>query len=128
MNRLRKIINNNKVAVAFLLVLFFLTAGLSKSFVSAISLNIKKETATHNTLSKHALTSTDGEGASLSFLDQLKDTDSNDGEFAFFGNYYNPQFLPVVAKEHKFSEFVAYNNIYSGQLYDLYCNWKFHLS
>ena len=128
MNRLRKIINNNKGVVAFLLVLFFLTAGLSKSLISAMSLNAKKETATHNTLSKHALTPADGAESSLSFLDQLKDTDTDDVEFAFFGNYINPSFLPNVAKEHKFPQFVAYNNIYSGQLYDLYCNWKFHLS
>lgn len=128
MNRLRKIINNNKGAVAFLLVLFFLTAGLSKSFVSAISLNAKKEGATHGMVSKHTLATANQAGSSLSFLDQLKDTDSNDAEFAFFGNYSNPQFLSVVAKEHKFSGFIAYNNVYSGQLYDLYCNWKFHLS
>jgi len=128
MNRLRKIVNNNKGVVAFLLVLFFLTAGLSKSLISAISLNAKKETATHNTLSKHALTPADGAESSLSFLDQLKDSDSNDAEFAFFGNYSNVLFLPTVTKEHKFPKFVAYNTIYSGQLYDLYCNWKFHLS
>jgi len=128
MNRLRKIINNKKGVVAFLLVLFFLTAGLSKSFVSAISLKAKKEVAEGNTCSKHVLTSLNGAGASLSFLDQLKDTDSDDFEFAFFGNYPNTQLLPTVAKEHKFSGFIAYNTIYPGQLYDLYCNWKFHLS
>jgi len=128
MNRLRKIIDSNKGLVAFCLMLFFLIAGLSKSVVSVISSNAKKEIVTHSTFSKHALTSSNAAGSALSFLDQLKDTDTDDVEFAFFGNYINPSFLPNVAKEHKFPQFVAYNNIYSGQLYDLYCNWKFHLS
>ena len=128
MNRLRKIINSNKGLVAFWLVLFFLSAGLSKSFVSAISLHAKKEVAAHSTFSKHALTTAAEDDSSLSFLDQLKDSDSDDVEFAFFGNYYNSPVIPIVANEHKFPQFEAYNNIYSGQLYDLYCNWKFHLS
>jgi len=128
MNSLRKNINNNKGLVALLLVLFFLTAGLSKSIASFLSLHSDVVSASHNTAHKQLLSCAGNGSSSFTFLDQLKDTDTDDAEFAFFGHDYTTSFLPSFDKAYKFPQFVAYNNVYSGQLYDLYCNWKFHLS
>ena len=127
MNRVRNIVNSNKGLITFWLLVIFLTAGLSKSLVSVLHTVAKKEAVTHAAF-KHVVTTDNAATSSLSFLDQFKDTDSDDLEFAFFGNSVNPQFLPVVVKQQKFTEFASYSSIYTGQLYDLYCNWKFHLS
>lgn len=128
MNSLRKNIDHNKGLAALLLVLFFLTAGFSKSIASVISLNDNIRTVAHHTAPKQVLSYAGNGTSSISFLDQLKDTDPDDAEFTFFGHDYTTSFLFIVHKAHKFTQFVAYNNVHPGQLYDLYCNWKLHLS
>ena len=126
MKAIRKIVNSNKGMISFCLVLFFLTAGFAKSFATGLPFKVKKATTT--TFVKHVVNQVKEQGSRLSFLDQLKDSDADDFEFAFFGNYTVPNSLPVVDTKQKFAEFASYNNIYSNSLYDLYCNWKFHLS
>jgi len=126
MKAIRKIVNSNKGMISFCLVLFFLTAGFAKSFATGLPFKVKKATTT--TFVKHVVNQVKQQGSRLSFLDQLKDSDSDDFEFAFFGNYTAQNLLPVVDTKQKFAEFASYNNIYSNSLYDLYCNWKFHLS
>ena len=127
MKAIRKIVNGNKGFIIFWLVLFFLTAGFAKSLASGLSLKGKSGTGT--TFVKHVVNSVKEADSRLNFLDQLKDgSDSDDLEFAFFGTNNAPGILPTVDVKHKFTEFSSYNNIYSNSLYDLYCNWKFHLS
>lgn len=125
MKAIRKIVNSNKGIISFCLVLFFLTAGFAKSFASGLPFNVKK--ATRITFVKQVVNQVKQQGSRFSFLDQLKDSDADDFEFALFGNYTAPNSLPVVDTKQKFAEFASYNNIYSNSLYDLYCNWKFHL-
>ena len=119
--------NGNKGYITFWVVLFFLTAGLAKSLVTAFPSGHKKD-LTHSTFAKNVLTQTTEDGSGLSFLDQLRDSGADDLEFAFFGSFTIPHFLPAIASRQKFAEFSPYCNIYSVSLYDLYCNWKFHLS
>ena len=127
MEAIRKMVNSNKGFITFWLVLFFFTAGFAKSFVSVFPSNEKSGTF-HTSLSKHVLTTASDDNASLSLIDQLKDSDGNDLEFAFFGNYAFPQFCAPVTAGQNFAEFTSYHKTYSVPLYDLYCNWKFHLS
>ena len=130
MKAIRKTVNSNKGFITFWLVLFFFTAGFAKSFVSVFPSNHKSGNTAQTFSSKHVLTTASDSDASLSFIDQLKggDGDDNDLEFAFFGNYTFPQFYGPVTAEKNFAEFTPQNTIYSVPLYDLYCNWKFHLS
>jgi hypothetical protein len=123
-------VNGNKGFMTLWLILVFLNAGLTKSFLSSsVSTSNKEEAvAHHNTGSKHDITATSDEESGISFIDQLKKgTDSDDLEFVFFADLLSKPNIPHLTK-YEFSEFGPYRTIYRVPLYDLYCNWKFHLS
>jgi len=126
MNRIRKITDNNRGFVTFCLVLFFFMAGFAKSFAAKMPTHFKKESGLKET-SKQTFTQFVAEESDFSFLDQLKDTDANDIEFAFFWTYPASKTILPENTERKFTEFVQYKNADTSALYDLYCNWKFHL-
>ncbi|TRW25225.1 hypothetical protein FMM05_07930 [Flavobacterium zepuense] len=127
MKRIRKITDNNKGFVTFCFVIFFFMAGFAKSFAAKMPTHFKKEVALKDT-SKQTLTQFVAEESDFSILDQLKDTDTNDIEFAFFGTHSASKVIVPETTERKFREFVQYKNADTSALYDLYCNWKIHLS
>jgi len=127
MKRIRKITDNNKGFATFCLVLFFVMAGFAKSFAAKMPTHFKKEVALKD-VSKHTLVQFVAEESDVSFLDQLTDGDSNDIEFVFFGNDSASKTILPENTERKFTEFAQYKNADASALYDLYCNWKFHLS
>ena len=125
-------VNGNKGFISLSLMLLFLNAGLSRFFVFSLPSIHKAIEAPHygsdasnETTSKHLLSALDE--SDVGFIDQLKkDIDADDVEFVFFGNFSPKTLIPHFVK-HEFSEFISYHNIYKIPLYDLFCNWKFHL-
>ena len=126
MKAIRKIVDNNKGLVAFMLVLFFLTAGLAKGSLSKVSSHTAKEKDQSSL--KYVLCAENGKESSLSFLDQLKDADGNDSEFAFFRNFISPGVFIAQNSSARFAEVNLCEDAATVPLYDLYCNWKLAVS
>lgn len=119
-------VNNNKGFFSFWLLLFFLTGFTARNFVYTLPQNHKTEAAHHIPSGKPVVSLLVSGGASQSLLDQLQDSDSDDIEVSYYADIVSKNItLPV--SEHEFAEFAPYNSIYRVPLYDLYCNWKFHL-
>jgi hypothetical protein len=119
-------VNGNKGFISLLLIFLFLAAGLTRNLIFTLPSIHKAEASHFNSSSKYLLTAATGEESGQSFLDQLKDSDADDVEVLFFSNYITKLIIPPAAK-HEFSDFTPYRSLYRVPLYDLYCNWKFHL-
>jgi hypothetical protein len=127
MKQIRKIVNNYKGLVTFVLVLFFLTTGFAKGLTAKGASHFKKETALKNA-SKQNVSQFVEDQSPLSFLDQLNDSDINDGDFVLFNNFDSSFAVAVIGGQANFAGFPPVTKQYTISLYDLYCNWKFHLS
>ena len=123
MSVIREILNGNKRLFAFWMVLFFLFAGLFKSFAAAktISSVHKKEQSSGS----YVIAETDENR-----FDELKafDFDSDDFEFALFGEFTSHKFYTAVKVNKAPAFLITYKNVYTLPLYDLFCNWKLHFS
>jgi hypothetical protein len=127
MSNLKKIVINNKGIVAFVLMFIFLATGFAKSVIPAVPSFSKKESLNHHTF-KNVLRAGSASSASVNFFDPLKDSDNDDLEFALFGNEPNTYYLEFTSKSQTVTLSDVQHSVYIHQLYDLYCNWKFHLS
>jgi hypothetical protein len=127
MSNLKKIVINNKGIVAFVLMFIFLAAGFAKSVIPTVPSFSKKEILRHHTF-KNVLRAGSASSASVNFFDPLKDSDNDDLEFALFGNEPNTYYLEFTSKSQTVTLSDVQHPVYIQQLYDLYCNWKFHLS
>jgi hypothetical protein len=124
MKTVRAIINNNKGLVTFMLLLCFLTTGFAKS----LSVNAQpSHRGEAKKLSGKQFVNAAYDNASQSFLDQF-DGDADDADL-FFHEPFAAQkftFAGVVSTVTK-PAYSLYSENYNVALYDLYCNWKFHL-
>jgi len=123
--QIRSAVNNNKGFFAFWLLLFFVTASNARNVVSFFQ-DIHPTEFHHSSPGKYLLSTAVDESEIGIF--QLKDSDIDDIEFIYYDNYslHNPVILP--GEEHDFAVAEEYYCAYKIPLYDLYCNWKFHLS
>lgn len=123
MKAIRKLIDNNKALFTFGLVFFFLFAGMARSFAATKALHgqVKKEQSGTYLL--------DGEGDDNRF-DELKafDCDADDLELAFFSEFIPTKFFTTVKPAGTYAHFSACKNSFTVPLYDLFCNWKLHVS
>jgi hypothetical protein len=124
MKAIRKITNSNKALMSFGLVLFFLFAGWSKSFASP------KTTAGIHKKEVNAGASILAAENDCDAQDQLKafDSDSDDFEYTFFGETVAYRFLSPAGSDKSVSSCNACKNSFTLPLYDLFCNWKLHIS
>ena len=129
MKIIRNMINSNKGFFSFWLVLFFLNAGFAKNIAGIATAKPQKEaTENRTTGSKHDLTAIADADSDSGFFDQLKKgLDTDDLEFTFFGAFSSK---PIVRfqPQQQYADISMRPEIYKGSLYDLYCNWKFHLA
>ena len=129
MKSIRKMINSNKGFAAFLLLFVFLNAGFMKGITGSIAATSQKtETARHNSTSKFDIVAASEGDSGSGFFDQLKkDIDPDDTDFILFGTIFTKLFSEVQ-EQHQFADVTNNPEPYSVPLYDLYCNWKFHLA
>jgi hypothetical protein len=125
MKIVKVIIRNNKGLVALMLLLCFLTTGFAKS------LNVKLQPShsgeTKKQCGKQVLNAAE-ENTSQSFFDTF-DSDTDDADLFFHEPFPLQKFsfaeaISIVTK----SAYSLYSENYNVALYDLYCNWKFHLT
>ena len=126
MKAIRKITENNKGLVAFLLVFFFLAAALTKGLVSkAASGNANEKSQVS---SKCVLGAENDDESSLNFTDQLKDADGDDVECTLNNNQCPPGLIIGQAPKAVFTDVSLCKDTATVPLYDLYCNWKLAIS
>jgi hypothetical protein len=124
MKGLREIMNRNKGLFAFGLVVFFLFAGMSKSVAATKtteSVTKKEQSAGTNVL----IAENDGD---FSDLFKALDCDSDDFEFVLFDEFTNTAFFIAPKVQNASQCICACKDIYTVPLYDLFCNWKLHIS
>ena len=121
-------INNNKGFLSLLLIFVFLNACFVKSISAGAPKFKKSETERRESGSKHDLTAISDTDSESGFFDQLKKgLDTDDLEFAFFGTFSSKP-IAQFQRQQQFADVNMRPEIYRGSLYDLYCNWKFHLA
>lgn len=123
MKTVRHITINNKGFVALLLLLCFLTTGFAKSLNTTV--------AAQGTLAKKQpakqMFGAANEDASQSFLD-TSDGDADDAHLFFHEPSATQKFsFAAEGSATSLSAALRYSENYNVALYDLYCNWKFHL-
>ena len=129
MKSIRNMIQGNKGFTAFLLLFVFLNAGFIKGITGSVSTKSQKtETGRHASASKFDLVSADEDDSDSGFFDQLKkDIDSDDSDFILFANFTSKPYTQFQRK-HQFADANLRPEMYRESLYDLYCNWKFHIA
>lgn len=125
MKAIRKIIDANKEYFSLCLLLVFLTASTARNIVSVFE-GIDTIEADYTKKGQY-LISADDEDSALGTL-SLKDSDADDIELIYYGNYTAQKQLSIPVSGHDFFQESEYLSTYNIPLYDLYCNWKFHLS
>lgn len=126
MKAIRTVVNSNKGLFSLWLLLFFLTAATGRNVVPAFQDLHHTEKTHHFKLGKYDVSA----AADESDLGSLspKDSDVDDVEFTYYTNYSNQKSVVVSVEQHNFAKVTEHASCYSIPLYDLYCNWKFHLS
>ena len=125
MKAIRNIINIRKELISFWLLLFFLTSFNAANIVSFFE-DVRASNIHHVEKGKYIVSEAVDESV-LSSL-QLKDSDIDDIEFTYYGHESSEKTAVLPAEQHNFVQETQNYTAYKVPLYDLYCNWKFHLS
>ncbi|MGV3461257.1 MAG: hypothetical protein ACO1N9_12470 [Flavobacterium sp.] len=119
-----------KGLMAFMFVVFFFTAGMARNV--AFKLNVIRNIEAHQQVKapygKQIVTSDSTPGSTaFSIEDEFKDADADDAEFIFF-NDQATDFTQVTFVKTEYRQLTPHSVAYTDSLYDLFCNWKFHLA
>jgi hypothetical protein len=123
---IRTVVNSNKGIFSFWLLLFFLTAATGRNVVPAFQ-DLHLTEKGHDFKPGKYDVSAAADESDLGTLSP-KDSDVDDVEFTYYSNYSSQRSVVVSAEQHDFVEVAEHYPGYNVPLYDLYCNWKFHLS
>lgn len=125
MKAVRKIVHTNKEFFSFWLLLFFITASNARN-VAPVFQDIHP-VENHHANSGKSFVSVAIDDTDFGAL-SLKDSDVDDIELIYCGNYTAQSSVIVPTEEQSFLQYSKHSSSYKVPLYDLYCNWKFHLS
>ena len=130
MKTIKSIIQANRGIASVTLLFFFLYAGLFRTSVINLSLGTKSEVTYKKSSAKTSteFIQSDGDDDSQNLPAQYKkgDNDLDDAEAILNGDF---SFKNAVAlfQNHDFFSFDFFQAVSKLPLYDLFCNWKFHL-
>lgn len=129
MKALKSTIQANRSLASLLLVFVFLYAGLVRNSVRNLSLDTNSEFVYKKANSKAGVEITQSDdGAAQGLVNQFKkvDNDLDDAEVApnFGLSLTNPI---ALYQSHDFFRCDVFRSLSKLPLYDLFCNWKFHL-
>ncbi|MFP9115881.1 hypothetical protein ACLI1A_18215 [Flavobacterium sp. RHBU_3] len=124
MKALKNITTKSKGMTTLCMVLFFLFASVAKGFAYRLPVNMaadkKAPAKTWLTVSVKQTTP--------EVLNQLPDTDGDDSDLVLFYNFTTPNTTTRQSNSPQNNRNAAlYSDNYHVPLYDLYCNWKYHL-
>lgn len=122
-------IGKNKGLYTFWLVMLFLKTALVTNVAAATHHSLDRTEIVHlDASSKCHLTAISDDDSDSGLFDSLdRGFDPDDADIAIFGDFASK----IVFSFHKKYQFPKVNinqQSHSDTLYDLYCNWKFHLA
>lgn len=128
MKAIKSVIQANRSLTSLLLLFFFLYAGLFRNSVINLSLGTKSEFVHKKSSSKTVEFSQSDEDSNQGFQNQFKKTDS-DLDDAEMASSFSLSLQKYVAfyQSRDFFRFDIFKSLSKLPLYDLFCNWKFHL-
>jgi len=132
MKKIRNITREYKGVISFLLLFVFLYSGLFRSAIldipSLVSVETKHVSSSSSSKQKQ-LTAISEEDLTQRQLSQFKKTDSDaDDEITFFRSYSISEKAAFSVKKRAITQLDLFHSAAKIPLYDLFCNWKFHLS
>lgn len=129
MKVLKRLIQANRSITSLLLLFFFLYAGLFRNSIINLSFGTKSEFVNQKAnIKAEAEFSQADEDSTQVLQNQFKktDTDLDDAELA--SNFCLSLKNPIAFyQSHDFFRFDIFKSFFKLPLYDLFCNWKFHL-
>jgi len=119
----------NKGFYTFWLVTLFLNTALVANVAAATYYSLNKtEIVHHDVSSKCNLTAISNDDSDSGFFDNLdRGFEPDDADIAIFGDFATKAIFSFH-KKYQFPKVDINQQSYSDALYDLYCNWKFHLA
>jgi hypothetical protein len=127
--QIRKITGNFKGFTSFILLFVFLYSGIIRSSIIDVPslASIERHHVSPSTQKQFAAIS--GEDLNQRQLTQFKkvDTDQDDEITLFKNSLVSLCKTGHSAKKKTISKFDSFHSIAKLPLYDLFCNWKFHL-
>ena len=128
MKVIKSAIQANRRLTSLLLLFFFLYAGLFRNSVINLSLGTKSEFVHKKSSSKKVEFSQSDEDSNQGFQNQFKKTDSDLDDAEMASNFsFSLRNTVAFYQSHDFSRFDSFKSFSKLPLYDLFCNWKFHL-
>lgn len=125
MKAIRKIVKANKEILSLWLLLFFLAASTGRNVVSVFEPAHSSEA--HYEKNGQYSVSAAVDDSILGTI-SLKDSDVDDIELIYYGDYTAQKQAVLPTEEQNIVQYTEQYSTYKIPLYDLYCNWKFHLS
>lgn len=129
MKIIKSIIQANRGIVSVTLLFFFLYAGLFRTSVINISLGTKSEVAYKKSTAKSTTEfsqSDDGDSQNLPAQYKKGENDLDDVE-AILSDDFSFKNRVAFFQNPDFFSFETFQAVSKLPLYDLFCNWKFHL-
>jgi len=130
MKTIKSIIQANRGLVSVTLLFFFLYAGLFRTSVINLSLGTKSEVAYKKSAATFAaeFTQSDDNDDSQNLPAQYKKVDNDlDDVEAILNDDFSFRNAVALFQNHDFFSFETFQAVSKLPLYDLFCNWKFHL-
>jgi len=129
MKTIKSIIQANRGIVSVTLLFFFLYAGLFRTSVINLSLGTKSEVTYKKSIAKSTTEFTqsdDDDSQDLPAQYKKGENDLDDAE-AILNDYFSFKNCVALFQNHDFFSFETFQAVSKLPLYDLFCNWKFHL-
>lgn len=129
MKTIKSIIQANRGLVSVTLLFFFLYSGLFRTSVINLSLGTKSEIAFTKLTAKSSAEFTqsdDDDSQNLPAQYKKGENDLDDVE-AILNDDFSFKNPVAYFQNHNFFSFETYQAVSKLPLYDLFCNWKFHL-
>jgi len=122
-------IGKNKGLYTFWLVMLFLNTALVTNVAAATHHSLDKTEIVHQDVSlKCHLTAISNDDSDSGFFDSLdRGFEPDDTDIAIFGDLAS-KIVFSFHKKYQFPRVDINQQSHSDALYDLYCNWKFHLA
>ena len=130
MKNIRKIVGDFKGLTSFVLLFVFLYSGLIRNSIIDVP-SVASIEAHHVSPSKQKqFSAISDEDLNQRQLAQFKKVDNDqDDEIAYSKSYFvSIRKMAVSVKKKAISKLDLFHSIAKLPLYDLFCNWKFHLS
>lgn len=128
MKKIKTITREYKGLISFVLLLLFLYSGLIRSSIVAVPSATSIEVFYLNSSKEKQFTAISDEDLNQRQVAQFKKAENDQDEIYLIKNYFaSIRKVAVSTKKKAICKLDLFHSIAKIPLYDLFCNWKFHL-